>query len=130
VSWVIVVGGVIAVALAVHFVEQRKSRAAALARRGRRELAGELAGEPHRFSLSRDVTETWAVDLRTMIVELTRSDEAGVTTFQLERGLDGSWLMRSSGGADAGARAVPLALAERLEQRFQHLSRLGSPASD
>ena len=76
-SWLIVVGGVIALALAVHVAEQRRSRAVMLARRKQRSAASEAP----RFSLSREVRETWAVDLETMRLELTRSDEPGSATF-------------------------------------------------
>lgn len=125
-SWLILVGGLVALALAVHFFEERKSRAILLARRQQRAAA---ASELHRFSMSREVTETWAVDLKTMVVELTRSDEAGVTTFELERRPDGSWHRRRSSDSEGGVAPVPAALSEQLEQRFQRLPRSGSPAS-
>jgi hypothetical protein len=123
-SWLIVVGGVIALALAVHVAEQRKSRAILLARRTQREAA-----EPHRFSLSREVKETWAVDLQTMRLELSRSDEAGVSTFSLERSGDGTWRMHPTSSMADGVVTVPALLAEQLEQRYQRVSRSTSKAS-
>jgi hypothetical protein len=123
VSWLIVVGGVIALALAVHFAEQRKSKALALARRARR-----ASSEPHRFSLTREVKETWAIDLSTMTLTLTRSDEAAVAMFRLERGADGTWHMRPGAGS-AAALAVPAAIAAQLEQRYQSVSGAVAPAS-
>lgn len=123
-SWLLVVGGVIALALAVHFAEQRKSRAILLARRATQHAPAEL----HRFSLSRQVQESWVVDLRTMLLELTRGDEA-VSTYQLERGVDGTWRMRPSASPEASPLAVPVSVAQGLEQQYQRFSRAAPAAA-
>jgi hypothetical protein len=120
VSWLIVVGGVIALALAVHVAEQRRSRAVMLARRKQRGAASEAP----RFSLSREVRETWAVDLETMRLELSRSDERGSATFLLERGADCVWQMRSMSSPAQAALAVPPSLGGQLEQRYQAYQRV------
>jgi hypothetical protein len=120
VSWLFVVGGVIVLALALHFAEQRKSKAILLARRAARQAPVDL----HRFSLSRQVQESWVVDLRTMLLELSRGDDAA-TTYRLERGADGAWQMRPSSSQDASMLPVPVpaSVAERLEQQYQRFSR-------
>jgi hypothetical protein len=111
-------------ALAVHFAEQRKSKAILLARRAARQAPAEL----HRFSLSRQVQESWVVDLRTMLLELTRGDEA-VATYRLERSTDGVWQMRPSASPEASARAVPASVAQGLEQQYQRFSRAAPDAA-
>jgi hypothetical protein len=123
VTWLIVVGGVIALALAVRVAEQRRARAIVLARRNRREAS---SSEPQRFSVSCEVKETWVVDLQTMLLELTRSDDASTATFLLERSGDGAWQMRPS---VSPALAVPVPIAEQLEQRFQRVSRSAAQGS-
>jgi hypothetical protein len=124
VSWLIVVAGVIALALAVHVAEQRKSRAVMQARR---KLRG-VPSDAQRFSLSREVRETWVVDFETMRLELSRSDEAGHVTFLLERGPDGIWQMRPTSSPAPAALAVPASMGEQLEQRYQRYQRVsGSP---
>lgn len=119
-SWLIVVAGIIAVALAVHVAEQRKSRAVLRARRTQRGAPSDA----QRFSLSREVRETWAVDLETMRLELTRSDEAGSATFLLERGPDGTWQMRPMSSSTQAPLAVPISIGEQLEQRHQRYQRV------
>ena len=109
-TWLIVVGVVVAVALAVHFGEERKSRAAIQARKAR-------AAKPGRISHTRRVNETWDIDLEAMVAVVTRVDDKGTpeapAQFRLLRNSDGSFSLEPS--ADP-PRALPQAVAELLTQ--------------
>lgn len=110
-TWLIVVGAIVAVALAVHFGEERKSRAKRLARAARPASAG-------RVSYTRSVNEAWELDLEKMVAVVTRTDDKGATEttlhFRLVRNADGSFVLDSS---TARAWTLPKAVAELLAQR-------------
>lgn len=116
-SWQIVVGVLIVVAIAVHFGEK------ALERARRAKLRARLAAEPaHHVSFTREIQERWSADLQAMTVQVSRA-EAGVAwgpadLFVLERGAGGVWTITGS----TGTPALPAGIAEQLEARFQRLS--------
>ena len=111
-TWLIVVGVVVAVALAVHFGEERKSRAAIQARKAR-------AAKPGRISHTRRVNETWEIDLEAMVAvavaaltvyDMVKGAERGVEIrgVRLEEktgGKSGLWLRRSGSKPVAKGRA-------------------------
>ena len=117
VSWQIVVGVLILVAIAVHFGEKAKERAS------RAKLRARLAAEPaHQISFTREVQERWSADLQGMTLQVSRA-EAGAAwgaadRFILERDAAGAWTISGS----AGAPALPAGLAAQLEARFQRFS--------
>jgi hypothetical protein len=120
VSWLIVVGGLVLLALGIHFAEQRKSKAIMLARRTEREAR---PAELYQFSFSLEVEEKWDVDLQEMMLRLTRSDESSVRSFRLERSDEGTWQMRPIASAAERSVPVPASVAEKLEQRYRRYSR-------
>lgn len=109
-TWLIVVGVVVAVALAVHFGEERKSRAKIRARKARAANAG-------RVSYARRVHETWDLDLETMMAVVTRTDDRGTTEaplqFRLLRNTDGNFALEPSA---APPWPLPQVIAELLAQ--------------
>jgi len=117
VSWLIVVGVLVVVAIALHFGEKAKERAIRAKQRARR------AAEPvHEISFTREIRERWSVDLRAMTLQVSRA-EAGAAwgaadSFALERDPGGAWTISGS----ASAPALPARLAEQLEVRFQGVS--------
>jgi hypothetical protein len=117
VSWQIVVGALIVVAIAVHFGEKAKERAS------RAKLRARLAAEPtHQLSFTREIRERWSADLQTMTLRVSRA-EAGAAlgaadSFTLERDAAGAWTITGS----ASAPVLPARIAEQLEARFQRLS--------
>lgn len=112
-TWLIVVGAIVAVALAVHFGEERKSRAKRLAR------AVRPASSP-RVSYTRSVNEAWEVDLESMVAVLTRTDARGAVEatlrFRLVRNADGSFELEPSA---TPAWPLPSAVAELLVRAQQ-----------
>jgi hypothetical protein len=117
VSWQIVVGVLIVVAIAVHFGEKAKERAR------RAKLRARLAAEPaHQISFTREIQERWSADLQAMTLQVSRA-EAGAAwgaadRFVLERDAGGVWTITGS----PAAPALPARIAEQLEARFQRLS--------
>ena len=107
-TWLIVVGVVVAVALAVHFGEERRSRAKIRARKARAANAG-------RVSYARRLDETWDLDLDTMSAVVTRTDDRGATEaplqFRLLRNTDGTFALEPSA---APPWPLPKAIAELL----------------
>ena len=116
-SWQIVVGVLIVVAIAVHFGEKAKERAS------RAKLRGRLAAEPtHQISFTREIQERWSADLQAMTLHVSRAeagaDWSAADRFTLERDAGGAWTIAGS----AAAPALPAHIAEQLEARFQRLS--------
>ncbi len=116
-SWQIVVGVLIVVAIAVHFGEKAKERAS------RAKLRARLAAEPaHEISFTREVQERWSADLRAMTLRVSRG-EAGAAwdaadDFTLARDAGGVWTITGS----ASVPALPARMAAQLEARFQRLA--------
>ena len=112
-TWLIVVGAIVAVALAVHFGEERKSRAKLRARKARAANAAPL-------SYARGVNEAWQLDLDTMTAVVTRTDERGATEatlhFRLVRAADGDVELDPIA---APAWRLPTAVAELLDSRLR-----------
>jgi hypothetical protein len=117
VTWQIVVGVLIVVAIAVHFGEkanERKRRAKLVLRR-----ASERAEE---LSFTRQIQERWSADLGAMTLQVTRTEmgagHAVADSFMLQRGAAGAWSVTGS----TSAPALPARFAEQLEARFQRLA--------
>ena len=110
-TWLIVVGAIVAVALAVHFGEEHKSRAKLRARKAR-------TANANRVSYARSVNEKWELDLETMVAVVARTDERGATeatlNFRLVRSADGKVELEPSA---APSWPLPAALAEQLSAR-------------
>jgi hypothetical protein len=118
VTWQIVVGVLIVVAIAVHFGEKAKERAARAKRAARR------ASEPaNQLSFTRDMTERWSADLRAMTLHVSRTemgaDSGQADSFTLARDAAGGWTI----SGDASPPAVPARFAEQLEAGFQRAAR-------
>lgn len=118
VTWQIVVGVLIIVAIAVHFGEKATERAR------RAKLVLRRASQPaNELSFTREIQERWSADLRAMTLQVSRSETGaagGVAdTFTLQRDAAGAWTI--TGRADAPA--LPARFAEQLEARFQRLTR-------
>jgi hypothetical protein len=115
VSWQIVVGVLILIAIAVHFGEKAMERAKRAKRRARQQA------HLHEVSCTRDIREEWSADLRAMTVRVVRQ-EAGSASgeperYELERTDSGVWSMKSS----AIVPELPASVAEQLEKRYQLL---------
>ena len=113
-TWQIVVGMLIVVAIAVHFGEKAAERA----RRAKQALR--RASEPaNALSFTREVQERWSADLQAMTLQVWRTERGaagGVAdSFSLQRDSAGAWTIAGS----AGAPALPARFAEQLEARFQ-----------
>ena len=110
-TWLIVVGAIVAVALAVHFGEERKSRAKLQARKARPASANSV-------SYTRSIKEAWELDLETMVAVVTRTDERGATEatlhFRLVQNADGRVELEPSA---APVWPLPAAIAEQLNAR-------------
>ena len=111
-SWQIVVGVLILIAIAVHFGEKARERANRAKRRAR---------QLHEVSCTRDIREEWSADLRAMTMRVVRQ-EAGSASgepkrYELERTDGGVWSMKSSGIVPE----LPASVAEQLEKRYQLL---------
>ena len=134
-TWLIVVGVVVAAALVIHLWEQRTSRAVITARRAERLREG--AGLRY-FKCTLEVREEWHADFETMTLEIERKGAVvlgdAALAYRLERSPEGVWQVgvgapTSSGTATAtgasGQRALPSPIAEQLEAQYQRfLSRL------
>jgi hypothetical protein len=117
VTWIFVVAAVVALAIAVHFVEQAKARQRREQKRRHREQ------EPHElrwFSHTRQLRESWDVDFQTLELRLTRlyDDVAAATpvVLQLERHGADDWLLRSE---KASTEKVPAQVVGKLEAQYQ-----------
>lgn len=105
-TWLIVVGAIVAVALAVHFGEERRSRAKLRARAAR-------PTNVRHVSYSCKVNEAWEVDLEAMVAVVARSDARGATAttrFRLIRNADGGLEL-----APSTVWPLPAAVAELIE---------------
>jgi hypothetical protein len=123
-SWLIVVGVLVAVALAVHVYEQRRSRRVIAARRAARLRSEEGL---QWFEHVREVKERWRADLGAMTLEIQRSgsepSEAG-SGFRLARTTNGAWHMSPVEGPASGPeRPLPAAIAQPLEAQYQRFNR-------
>ena len=128
-SWLIVVGVLIAAALGIHLAEQRRSRAVIAARHAARLREN---AELRYFKCSVDVREEWYADFEAMSLEVERK---GVTligemaqTFRLARSAEGVWQATPRGGS--GDRTLASPVVEQLEAQYQRfLSRLAKQQS-
>jgi hypothetical protein len=127
-SWLIVVGALVAVAMAVHLYEQRRSKRVLAERRAARERAEEGL---RWFRLAREVRESWLADVETMTLDIERTGAAPFSeaplAFRLVRADDGSWVAAPREGEGETDTDTELALrgpiAERLEAQYQRFQR-------
>jgi hypothetical protein len=108
-TWLIVVGAIVAVALAVHFGEERRSRAKSRARAAR-------PAKARKVTYACSVDEAWEVDLEAMVAVVTRGEARGASTttrFRLFRNADGGLELEPS---TTPRWSLPKAVAERIEK--------------
>ncbi len=123
-SWLIVVGALVAVAMAVHLYEQRRSKRVIAERRAARERAEDGL---RWFQLSREVRESWRADFETMTLDIERTGAAPFSeaplAFRLVRADDGSWVAAPREGEAATEVALRGPIAEKLEAQYQRFQR-------
>ena len=111
-SWQIVVGVLILIAIALHFGEKASERANRAKRRGR---------QLHEVSSTREIREEWSADLRAMTVRVVRHAAGSALgepeRYELERAAAGVWSVKSG----AAALQLPAGMAEQLEKRYELL---------
>jgi hypothetical protein len=125
----IVVGAVVAVAMAVHLYEQRRAKRVIAERRAAREREQEGL---RWFRLSREVRESWRADFETMTLDIERTGAAPLSdaplALRLARSDDGSWVATPREGEPAPELALRGPIGEQLEAQYQRfLRRVAQP---
>lgn len=120
----IVVGALVAVAMAVHLYEQRRAKRVLAERRAAREREQEGV---RWFRLSREVRESWRADFEAMSLDIERTGVAPLSdaplAFRLVRSDDGSWVATPREGETAAELALRGPIAEQLEAQYQRFVR-------